>query len=179
MWAGLICCAWLLATYALWAAWSAVVKYRSSPAYLAWKQEEERKRKEAAMQADKEAARRHLARFYNQHKHLLAPVPPALLHAFLHSAMPDSLDPTQLWTIAHNKIAELQTLIEKERQAQEEGQLESQIAKLRAQHERRVGALRALADALDPESREAIELEQLIEEARTRLKTDLQKVNRT
>lgn len=56
---------------------------------------------------------------------------------------------------------------------------DSQARALGGEHERRIAALRSLADSLDLESREAIELEQLIEEAMTRFKLDLQNLNRT
>ena len=82
---------------------------------------------------------------------------------------------TGVW-VGNEKIAELQPLVAQERQAQEDSCMEVRVARLRAEHERRVAALRMLANSLDPESRDAIELDRLIEEATTRLKTELQKI---
>jgi hypothetical protein len=171
-----ICGVWLLLTVVVWAVCSAIAKYMKSPEYQAWIKAEEARQKEAAIQSDKKAARQHLIAFYNAHPELAEIVPSWLIIAFIRAAMPDTLDGTRLWEICHEKIAELQPLVAQERQAQEDSCLEARVARLRAEYERRVAALRTLANSLDPESREAIELDRLIEEATTRLKTELQKI---
>lgn len=79
--------------------------------------EAERRRSEADLHSDREGARQHLEQFCRTHETLLADVfPPALLHAFLRSQMPDSIGATDLWGIAQKKITELLPVIQQGRE---------------------------------------------------------------
>lgn len=83
-------------------------------------QEIEEKRKAAALQADREAARNRLLSFCSKNDAAVGSVFPAdQRFAFVRAKMPDSEEPEKLWAVAEAKIGELQPIINDHRERAE------------------------------------------------------------
>lgn len=79
-------------------------------------EEAQERRAEAKRRLERQAARKHLAAFYNANEKWLALIVPAsLITAFFRSSMTEDHSPTQLWQIARDKIDELQKIVMEER----------------------------------------------------------------